>query len=323
MPLLFDMPYSELQTYQGQNPRPNDFDHYWDTALSEMRATDSQITLEPADFKTNFAECFHLYFTGVRGARVHARLIRPTNRSGKRPAMLVFHGYTGASPYWTDLLPYAAQGFVIAALDCRGQGGLSEDVGGHKGTTHSGHIIRGLEGPPQDMLYRHIFLDTAQLARIVMDFPEVDADRVGAFGASQGGGLTLACASLEPRVRMAAPIYPFLCDYQRVWEIEMAKDAYKELKDYFRHHDPLHERETEIFTQLGYIDVQYLVSRIRAEVLMGVSLMDTVCPPSSQFAAYNKISAPKSLVVYPDFAHEVLPGLYDRIFQFMSQLSTD
>ena len=53
---------------------------------------------------------------------------------------------------------------------------------------------------------------------------------------------------------------------------------------------------------------------------MGVGLMDTTCPPSTQFAAYNKIPGPKSLALYPDFGHENLPGHADAVFQFMSQL---
>ena len=50
---------------------------------------------------------------------------------------------------------------------------------------------------------------------------------------------------------------------------------------------------------------------------MFTGLMDTICPPSTQFAAYNKIRAKKSMVLYPDFAHEGLPGAHDRIFNFM------
>jgi cephalosporin-C deacetylase len=320
MPLLFDMSLDELKTYLGTNPRPSDFDTFWDSALDEMRQTDSQIEFVSADFECTFAECFHLYFTGVRGARICAKFVRPLQSSGTQPAVLMFHGYGWSSPQWSQLLPYAAQGFVVAAMDCRGQGGLSEDVGGHKGTTHNGQIIRGLDGPPENLLFRHIFLDTAQLARIVMDLPEVDQSRVGVIGDSQGGGLTLACAALEPRIRRAAPVYPFLCDYQRVWQMDLAKDAYAELRTYFRFYDPLHQRETAIFTQLGYIDVQHLAPRIRAEVLMSIGLMDTVSPPSTQFAAYNKITSPKSLAVFPDFGHEGLPGINDTIFQFMRSL---
>lgn len=320
MPLLFDMPFERLQTYEGRNPRPADFDVYWDRALAEMHALDPQIESVPAEFQTPFAECSHLYFTGVGGARVHAKLLRPRNATEPHPAVLLFHGYSGSSGEWVEKLGYVALGYTVAALDCRGQGGLSEDNTPVKGWTLRGHIIRGVDDAPERLYYRQVFLDTAQLARIVMAMPDVDPERVGATGASQGGGLTLACAALEPRVKRVAPVYPFLCDYQRVWEIDQAKDAYAELKEWFRRFDPRHERAEEVWTKLGYIDVQHLAPRIRGDVLLSIGFSDTVCPPSTQFATYNKIKAPKSMLIYPDYAHEGLPGAPDAIFQFMAQL---
>ena len=137
------------------------------------------------------------------------------------------------------------------------------------------------------------------------------------MGASQGGALTLACAALEPRLKRIAPVYPFLCDYQRVWEMDQAKSAYEELSLYFRAFDPRHEREAAVFDKLGYIDVQFLAPRIQAEVLLYAGLMDPICPPSTQFAAYNKITSKKDVVIYPDFAHESLPGEAERTFNFM------
>jgi cephalosporin-C deacetylase len=335
MPLQFDMPLEQLFDYQGANPRPDDFDAFWDRALAEMAALDPEVELVPAEFESSFADCFHLYFTGVGAARVHAKLLRPKSgqpysgkpASGKpnsgaapHPAVLMFHGYSGNSGDWLPKLGYVAQGYTVAALDCRGQGGRSEDAGGVKGNTLRGHIIRGLDDRPEKMLYRQIFLDTAQLAGIIMAMPEVDENRVGAMGGSQGGGLTLACAALEPRIKRAAPLFPFLCDYQRIWQIDLATDAYVELQQYFRLFDPLHEREAAVFERLGYIDVQHLSSRITAEIMLGVCLMDTVCPPSTQFAAYNKIRSAKSLKIYPDFGHEIPPGFEDQVFQYMTGL---
>ena len=319
MPIV-DMPLEQLRQYQGRNPKPADFDSFWDRSLAEMRALDPRSERRPSAFETSFADCFHLFFDGVGGSRIHAKLAIPKHRRGRLPAVLLFHGYSGSSGDWTGLLPWAAEGFVTAALDCRGQGGLSEDKGAIHGPTLRGHIIRGLDDAPEKLVFRNIFLDTAELASLVMAMPEVDPDRVGCTGASQGGGLTLACAALEPRIRRAAPIYPFLTDYKRTWEMDLAKDAYQELRDYFRLFDPRHEREDEIFTRLGYIDVQFLAPRIRGEVLLAVELMDTICPPSTQFAAYNKITAPKSVVIYPDFGHEGLPGHSEIVFQFLRQL---
>ncbi len=150
-----------------------------------------------------------------------------------------------------------------------------------------------------------------------MEMPDVDPKRVGATGGSQGGALTVACAALVPQIKRAAPIYPFLSDYKRVWEMDQAKDAYLELKDYFRLFDPAHGRENTIFEKLGYIDIQFLAARIQADVLWGIGLADTNCPPSTQFATYNKISSLKAMVMYPDFGHEWIPDFQDRIFQFM------
>ena len=54
--------------------------------------------------------------------------------------------------------------------------------------------------------------------------------------------------------------------------------------------------------------------------MMATGLMDTICPPSTQFAAYNKISSNKKHILYPDFGHEKLPGFPDIIFEFMRSL---
>ena len=320
MPLMFDMPYEDLLIYEGTNPKPEDFETFWDRSLAVMHTIDPRIELIPAEFQVDYAECYHLYFTGVGDSRIHAKLLKPKGLSQPGPAVLMFHGYSMDSGDWYEKLGYVAQGFTVAAMDCRGQGGRSEDLGKVKGWTLHGHIVRGLDSHPNDLLYRSIFLDTAQLARIVMGMPDVDPGRVGATGGSQGGGLTLACAALEPKIKRAAPVFPFLCDYKRVWEIDQDVDAYVELRDWFRRFDPRHEREHDIFTQLGYIDVQHLAPRILGDVMMAVGLMDTVCPPSTQFAAYNKIRSQKSLVVFPDYEHEDLPGIKDKIFQFMQGL---
>ena len=319
MPIV-DMPLDQLKTYAGRNPRPDDFDAFWDASIAEMKAVDPQVELVPRESRAKSIEFFDLFFTGVGGARVHAKYLLPADDKGPHPAVVVFHGYSGSSGDWFGHLGWVAAGFSIAAIDCRGQGGRSQDTGVTTGNTHKGQIIRGLDDPPEKLLFRSIYLDCAQLAGIVMDMPEVDAKRVGCTGGSQGGGLTLACAALEPRIKRAASVFPFLCDYMRVWEMDLAAAAYEEIRSYFRMYDPTHEREDTIFNKLGYIDNQFLTPRIKAEVLMFTGLMDTVCPPSTQFAAFNRIKSKKDLVIYPDHGHEGLPGSSDRVLEFMMGL---
>ncbi|MHB8636772.1 MAG: acetylxylan esterase [Fimbriimonadaceae bacterium] len=319
MPLT-DLPLDQLFSYTGRNPRPADFDAYWSAALDELATVDSRVALAEVTTPAPFACAFDLRWTGVGGAEVYAKLMRPKAGSSG-PALVKFHGYSMHSGDWFDLLPYVAAGFTVAAMDVRGQAGLSVDPGGAIGNTLQGHIVRGVSDRPEKLFYRSVFLDAAQLAGIVMGLDGVDPTRVGVTGWSQGGGLTLACAALEPRVARIAPVYPFLCDYQRVWEMDLAaNNAYDEIRSWFRRFDPRHEREAELFIRLGYIDNQHLAPRITAQTLMVSGLMDVHCPISTQFAAYNRIAGAKDVLIYPDFGHEGLPEANDRIFAFMCEM---
>ncbi|TSA32314.1 MAG: acetylxylan esterase [Verrucomicrobiaceae bacterium] len=316
MPVL-DKPLAELREYRGINPKPEDFDDYWARALAELDATDPEPELIPCDaLGAKGIETFDLFFTGVGGARIYAKYLRPSAPAAPCPGLLLFHGYAGSSGDWQEKLSYVGQGMAVAGMDCRGQGGRSEDPGGVRGNTLNGHIIRGLDGSPDDLLFRQIFLDTVQLARVVSGFPEVDG--LSCMGGSQGGALSIACAALAPQIQRCVSAFPFLSDYKRVWEMDLAKDAYAELRTYLRMFDPLHEREEEIFRTLGYIDVHHLAPRITARVLMAITLMDNICPPSTQFAVFNSIRSEKEHAIYPDYGHEALPGFPDRAFRFLT-----
>ncbi len=318
MPLV-DMPLEELLEYKGVNPCPKDFEEYWKRAITELDNQSLEYTLE--DEPTSYKDVIfsHLYFTGVGGATIHCRFLRPKHIEGKLPAIAMFHGYQGSCGNWFEKLPYVYNGFVVAAMDVRGQSGLSQDTLNVDGNTVRGQIVRGAtDNNPDKLFFRNVFLDTAQLVRILQSMDFVDATRIGATGSSQGGALTLACASLEPTVKAAAFAYPFLSDYKRVWDMDLSNDQepYRELFLHFKRQDPLHEKEDEFWTRLGYIDIQNLTKRIKAKCLLFTSLLDKTCPPSTQFAAYNKIESQKEMKVYPEFAHEALPKQDDLTLEF-------
>ena len=316
-----DMPLEKLKEYKGVSPCPLDMDDFWDEAVKEMKEVDPKVEYIPADFKCSFAECYDMYFYSVGGAKIYAKYVKPKEKGKKHPALIKFHGYCASSGDWTDLLSFAAEGFHIAAMDCRGQAGRSQDNAIVNGNTQEGHIIRGLDEGPKKLLFRSIFLDTAKLASILINDAEIDSNKIGCFGRSQGGALSLACASLEPRIKYICAAVPFLCDYRRVWEMGLGTKAYREIQKWFRHVDPLHEREEEFFNTLSYIDIQNIVHRIKGRVLMVTALMDDTCPPSTHFAAYNKINAEKELLVYPDYGHEPFPIINDIIYKFMLNLT--
>lgn len=103
-----------------------------------MRSVDRQVELVEAPFQAPGVTCYDLYFTDVRNARIYFQLLVPKDLKEKAPAVIQFHGYTGWTGDFSGKLGWTACGFVVAAMDCRGQGGYSEDTGGMKGTTFQG-----------------------------------------------------------------------------------------------------------------------------------------------------------------------------------------
>ena len=94
------------------------------------------------------------------------------------PLVLQFHGYPGASRSFAEQASFAGMGMALIAMDCPGQAGYSEDVGGFLGTTVSGHIIAGLDGPPERMYYVRLHQNIRILCRLVRELDGIDTSRV-------------------------------------------------------------------------------------------------------------------------------------------------
>ena len=119
-------------------------------------------------------------------------------------------------------------------------------------------------------------------------------------GSSQGGGLTLAAASLADGLIAAMPDVPFLSDFPRAITLT-DEEPYDEIARYLKmHRDHV---ETALAT-LSYFDVAILGGRATAPALFSVGLMDETCPPSTVYAAYNRYGGPKEIREYPFNDHE-------------------
>ena len=78
-------------------------------------------------------------------------------------------------------------------------------------------------------------------------------------------------------------------------------DPYNEITRFCKNH---REDIETVFQTLSYFDGLNFAVRAKAPALFSVGLMDTICPPSTVFAAYNHYSGPKDIRVWEFNNHE-------------------
>ncbi|WP_270913370.1 acetylxylan esterase [Allofournierella sp. CML151] len=307
-----------LEYYRGTTPCPEDFAAFWAERMAQAERAPLEWELTDGPFPARGSVRYQeLHFRAPDGSRLYAKYIRPASDQPV-PLLLHFHGYPGATRSWLELTSYtASMGVAMLAMDCRGQGGSSLDAAAYQSTRASGNMILGLDGPPEQLYYVKVHQDIALMIRIARQLPGLDLDRVYVNGGSQGGALALATAALHPDLIKKAGIqYPFLSDFQKVWEMDADLIAYEGLRYYMRWFDPQGLRTGEIFRKLGYVDSINFAPLIRCPVLFATGFQDDICPPVTQYAVYNRIAAPKRHLLYPDFAHEEIQAFDDRLIRF-------
>lgn len=311
----FDLSPAELEAYAPDVREPSDFDEFWATTLTESRRWDAAPDVVAEDTPFTALDVFDVTFPGYGGDPVKAWLTLPAGADRPLPAVVEYQGYGGGRGLPGERLGWAAAGYAHLFMDTRGQGsmwGSGGDTPDPHGTgpSSTGFMTRGIEDPA-DYYYRRVFTDAVRAIDAVRTLPQVDADRVAVCGASQGGGIAIAAAGLSDGIVAVMPDVPFLCHFERAVGLTDA-DPYQEVVRYLSVHRGLDDR---VFETLSYFDGANMATRTDAAALYSVALMDTVCPPSTVYAAFNRhTSSTKQIEVYTHNGHEG-----GQAFQFPKQ----
>ena len=300
----FDLPLAELEQYSPVVREPADFDDFWSSTIADARRQDAASEVVRIDSALTLVEVFDVTFPGFAGEPVKAWLTRPAGVEGPLPAVVEFNGYGGGRGLPGERLGWAAAGYAHLFMDTRGQGsmwgsgGQTPDPHG-AGPASAGFMTRGIQDPAT-YYYRRVFTDAVRAVDAVRVLPGVDADRVSVCGGSQGGGIALAAGALSDGLVAVMPDVPFLCHFERSVGLTDS-DPYQEVVRYLAVHRGADDR---VFETLSYFDGANMAKRADAAALFSVALMDTVCPPSTVYAAYNRYAGPKRIEVYTHNNHE-------------------
>lgn len=302
---FFDLSLEDLYEYLPPRSEPADFDVFWQATLQEARQHDLNAVFEPYNAGLKLVDVYDVTFSGYGGQRIKGWYIRPAGVDAPLPCVVQYIGYGGGRSLPHNWLVWANAGYAHFIMDTRGQGsawsnGDTPDIPDGANPHHPGFMTQGILDP-KTYYYRRVYVDAVRAVEAAQSREDVDNTRLAASGRSQGGGLTLAVSGLLPDdISVCLPDVPFLCQFRRA--VGLTNEyPYQEIVRYLSIH---RDKEIQVFDTLDYFDGVNFATRIKARTLMSVGLMDTTCPPSSVFAAYNHIDAPKVMRVYRFNQHE-------------------
>lgn len=303
--MLFDLPLDQLKTYLPIRSEPADFDAFWSQTLAETRRFALDPHFIPVETGLKLVEVFDVTFNGFGGQPIKGWFVVPKGVQAPLPCVVEYIGYGGGRGLAHEWLGWANAGYAHFVMDTRGQGstwrtGDTPDLEMEGGNPQiPGFMTRGIL-KPETYYYRRVFADAARAVEAARSHEMVDKRKVAVTGGSQGGGITLAAAGLIPDLAIAMPDVPFLCHFRRAVEI-IDTDPYNEIARFCKNH---RDQIETVFNTLSYFDGLNFAVRAKAPALFSVGLMDTICPPSTVFAAYNHYAGPKEMRIWQFNNHE-------------------
>lgn len=292
----------QIARYEALNIPPTkqpDFELFWADACKRCETVPLNVRGGVVDYAVPQMEVRDLTFEGLDGTPVHTWLILPPEaKERKVPAVIHYHGAGGHRENPFEFAPWILAGCAVISCDFRMQRGETGSQTGFDGSVKFGWWTLGITDLHSSWLFC-VWTDCLRAVRLARETAEIDPARIAVEGGSQGGGMALGMAALDRSVALCMADVPSNCWMdERVFRRAGGAGG---IADYLRAYP---DRVELVSRALSYFDNINHAPQITCPVLVSCGLKDPVCPPDCAYAAYNRITAPKEMAVYPFAEHE-------------------
>jgi len=275
-----------------------DISAFWRDTLARLASVPAAAAIEPGKEALPYRK-FRVSFNSLGGVRVEALLALPIAGEGpvrRFPAIVTAPGYGGQQQ--GVMLSECQRGYAVLQVFPR--------VPQHPAEK----LILGIQ-QPEGYYYQGAYADMVRAVDVLSGHEAVDSARIAAVGTSQGGGLVLAAAALDPRIRVVAAHVPFLVDMRSAAAIPGS--LVNQLL-------PRHNASSpSALRTLDFFDPVQLASDLKVPVLLSSGGKDGVCPADTIRALYDRLPGVKSLVHYPDLPHTSCLAFYELTWTWLDQ----
>ncbi|MBU4460405.1 MAG: acetylxylan esterase [Verrucomicrobia bacterium] len=269
-------------------PVPGDFNAFWAGQKKKLQAIPPVAHLTPVPWSQPDIECFDVQIDCL-GPPVSGYMARPVGAKPKSlPILLYTHGAGVRSSGLGGTASWAKNGMLAMDINAHGlpNGKPDEFYKALNDGEYKEYRTRGRESR-ETVVYLGMFLRLVRALDFLTAQPEWDGRTVIVHGTSQGGYQSIVAAGLDPRVSFFAAGVPAGCDHTgfkvgRIngWPKFIATGE-----------DP----PPNVVEAVRYFDAVNFAARAKAPGIVTVGFIDTTCPPTGVYAAYNALSGRKQI----------------------------
>ncbi len=292
---------------------PADFSGFWTAAKEEL----AKIPMEPKlvllpERSTEKVSVYHVSVRNINNSKLYGILCVP-KAPGKYPALLRVPG-AGIRSYRGDIAT-AEKGIITLEIGIHGiPVNLDEEVYYNLAAgALNGYPAIGMDDKNR-FYYKRVYLGCVRANDLLCSLPEYDGQNLGVNGGSQGGALSIVTAALDNRVKYLAALYPALSDVTGY-----LKGRAGGWPHYFDANNTSYNNTREKLQTIAYYDVVNFARNLKVPGYYAWGFNDEVCPPTSMYAAYNVITAPKELELFLESGHWTFPEERDQFSDWMLQ----
>lgn len=290
---------------QPSLPVPEDFDAFWQVQKKALAAVPMRAVTTPVASSVAAVDLLEVQVDCASVTPVSGYLARPRQAKPKSlPAILTVHGagVRSASP---GVASWAVKEGGMLAMDINAHGLPNGRSKAYYDALAAGELkdyrARG-QLDREQVYFKGMFQRLLRALDYLTSLPEWDGQTLIVYGSSQGGFQALAAAGLDERVSFICAGVPAGCDHTGMeagrisgWPKLVALEA----------------NDVPVPASLQaarYFDGVNFATRARCRgAAVTVGFIDTTCPPTSVYAAYNALPIPKQMHFDIDAGHTNTP----------------
>ncbi len=294
---------------------PADFEAFWTAQKAELAKIPLDARIEPVAQDNAAIELFEVSFANINGLRSHGYLAKPKGATSlpimiSQPGMGV-HPNGLKESRW--VIGNAALGFLALDMSAHDMPMERTPEDEARWKKFMGYPYIGSDDR-MTYYYRQVFTGMVRGIDYMTSRPDWNHKAIISSGGSQGGGLAIIAAALDPRITAVVSVAPALGE----------------------HTGPLHGRpdaapsnlimgrdkktpDLKIIAATAYYDTVNFARFVKVPVLMSSGLIDTACPPTTVLSIYNTIPGPKQLDLAPLIGHNQGPRFNELRNRFLME----